>query len=61
MIYSGEYAKKAEATKALGSLKRSFPGAVVIQVSSGGSGLPERHWQRRRSSPARFLEAAAER
>ncbi len=38
VIYSGQYAKKAEAAKALGALKSSFPGAVVIQVSSGASG-----------------------
>ena len=37
VIYSGEYAKKAEATKAVGSLKKSFPAAKMIQVSGSGS------------------------
>ena len=35
IVYSGKYAKKAEATKALGGLKKSFPGASVVQVGSG--------------------------
>lgn len=42
LIYSGEYPKKAEATKALGGLKKKFPGAKVVEVSenstTGGSG-----------------------
>ena len=45
VIYSGVYHKKAEAEKALAGLKKSFPGAKVIRVSSaapsssaGGSG-----------------------
>jgi hypothetical protein len=33
VIYSGVYHKRAEAQKALGSLKRSFPGAKVVDVS----------------------------
>jgi hypothetical protein len=37
VIYSGQYGKKAEAVKALASLKKSFPGASVIEVSGGGS------------------------
>ncbi|MFI4977172.1 MAG: hypothetical protein ACHQC8_00620 [Solirubrobacterales bacterium] len=37
VIYSGVYHKKAEAQKALGGLKKSFPGASVISVSNGGS------------------------
>jgi hypothetical protein len=37
VIYSGVYHKRAEAEKALGGLKKSFPGAVVIKVSSGAS------------------------
>jgi hypothetical protein len=37
VIYSGVYHTKAEATKALGALKKSFPGASVIAVSSGGA------------------------
>ncbi len=41
VIYSGVYHKQAEAEKALGALKKSFPAAKVIHVSesaSGGSG-----------------------
>jgi hypothetical protein len=38
VIYSGRYTKKAEASKALASLKKSFPTASVIEVSAGGSG-----------------------
>ncbi|HME01529.1 MAG TPA: hypothetical protein VKG38_00680 [Solirubrobacteraceae bacterium] len=38
VIYSGVYHTKAEAEKALGPLKKSFPAASVIQVSNGGSG-----------------------
>jgi len=37
VIYSGEYVKKAEARRALGPLKKSFPAAKVIEVSGGGS------------------------
>jgi hypothetical protein len=42
-IYSGEYTTRAQAEKALASLRRSFPGASVIKVSgaatrSGSSG-----------------------
>jgi hypothetical protein len=37
-IYSGEYATKAQAEKALAKLKGSFPGASVIKVSGGGAG-----------------------
>lgn len=36
VIYSGVHHKKAEAEKALAGLKKSFPGAKVIRVSSGG-------------------------
>ena len=35
VIYAGEYGKKAEAQKALGSLKKDFPGAKVVEVSGG--------------------------
>lgn len=35
IIYSGKYTKKSEADKALGPLKKSFPGAKVLQVGSG--------------------------
>ncbi len=39
VIYSGDYAKRSEAQKALSSLKKSFPAARVIHVSEGsGSG-----------------------
>ncbi|HWJ50580.1 MAG TPA: hypothetical protein VNR42_06135 [Solirubrobacteraceae bacterium] len=37
VIYSGIYHKRAEATKALAGLKKNFPGAKVISVSSHGS------------------------
>jgi hypothetical protein len=37
VIYSGVYHQRAEAEKALGALKKNFPGAKVIQVSSGGA------------------------
>jgi hypothetical protein len=37
VIYSGQYSKKAEASRALASLKKSFPTASVIEVSAGGS------------------------
>jgi hypothetical protein len=37
VIYSGVYHKKSEAEKALGGLRKSFPGATVISVSNGGS------------------------
>ena len=38
VIYSGVYHKRAEAERALAALKRSFPGASVIAVSSGSRG-----------------------
>jgi hypothetical protein len=38
VIYSGVDHKKPEAEKALAGLKKSFPGAKVINVSNGGSG-----------------------
>jgi hypothetical protein len=37
VIYSGEYSKKAEATKALGGLKKKFPAAKVVEVSGGSA------------------------
>ncbi len=37
IVYSGEYAKKAEAQKALPGLKKSFPEAKVLQVGSGSA------------------------
>jgi len=37
VIYSGVYHKKPEAEKALGALKKSFPGAKVVKVSNGES------------------------
>jgi hypothetical protein len=36
VIYAGIDHKRSEATKALASLKKSFPGAKVIKVSNGG-------------------------
>jgi hypothetical protein len=38
VIYSGVYHTKAQAEKALRSLKQSFPGASVIKVSSSAGG-----------------------
>jgi hypothetical protein len=38
VIYSGVFHKAAEAEKALPGLRKSFPGAKVINVSNGGSG-----------------------
>jgi hypothetical protein len=37
VIYSGVYHKRPEAEKALAGLKKSFPGATVIKVSSAGA------------------------
>jgi len=37
VIYSGVYHNRAEAEKALGALKKSFPSAAVIHVSNSGS------------------------
>lgn len=37
VVYSGEYAKRSEAVAALGGLKKSFPGAKVVEVSSSGT------------------------
>jgi hypothetical protein len=53
VIYSGVYHTKAQAQRALGSLKKSFPGATVIKVSgSSGAGTA--------SSPAEAAEEAKE-
>ncbi len=38
VLYSGIYAKKADATKALKKLRKGFPGAKVIKVSDSGGG-----------------------
>jgi hypothetical protein len=38
IIYSGIYHKRAEAQKALGDLKKKFPGATVIEISNGSDG-----------------------
>jgi hypothetical protein len=35
VIYAGKYTKKAEAEKALPGLRKSFPGASVLQVGAG--------------------------
>jgi hypothetical protein len=37
VVYAGVYHKRSEAQKALSGLKKSFPGAVVIEVSSGAA------------------------
>jgi hypothetical protein len=37
-VYSGEYASKAQAERALAKLRKSFPGASVIRVSAAGGG-----------------------
>jgi hypothetical protein len=37
VIYSGRYSTKADAQKALSALKRTFPAAAVINVSSGSA------------------------
>ena len=37
VIYSGDYHTRAEAQKALASLKKSFPAATVVEVSSGSA------------------------
>jgi hypothetical protein len=37
VIYSGEYSKKAEATKALRGLKKKFSAAKVVEVSGGSA------------------------
>jgi hypothetical protein len=38
VVYSGRFKSKAEATKALGKLRKSFPQAKVVQVSAAGAG-----------------------
>jgi hypothetical protein len=38
VIYSGEYSRRAAATRALAGLKKKFPTAKVVEVSGGGSG-----------------------
>jgi hypothetical protein len=40
VIYSGVFHKRAEAQKALGGLRKSFPGASVISVSDASAGTP---------------------
>jgi hypothetical protein len=37
VIYAGVYHKKSDAEKALGSLRKKFPGATVISVSNGAA------------------------
>jgi len=37
IVYSGKYSKRAEADKALGALKKSFPGASVLHVGASGA------------------------
>lgn len=42
VIYAGDYGKRAEAQKALGGLKKSFPAAKVVEISNGsGSAAKE--------------------
>ncbi len=36
LLYSGVYHKKAEAQKALATLKSKFPGASVVEIASNG-------------------------
>lgn len=36
VIYSGQYTKKAEATRAVAGLRKNFPGAKAVEVSGGG-------------------------
>jgi hypothetical protein len=36
IVYSGKYSKRAEAEKALGALKKSFPGASVLHLGASG-------------------------
>jgi hypothetical protein len=38
VIYSGVYHKRPDAQKALAKLKKGFPGATVVKVSSGAAG-----------------------
>jgi hypothetical protein len=38
LVYSGDYASRAQAAKALKGLKAKFPGAKVVHVSNGGGG-----------------------
>jgi hypothetical protein len=38
VIYSGVYKSKAEASKALGKVKKDFPKAKVVHVAAGGAG-----------------------
>jgi hypothetical protein len=40
VIYSGVYHNRSEAEKALGGLRKSFPGASVISVSNASSSSP---------------------
>jgi hypothetical protein len=43
LIYSGVYHKQAQAQKALSSAKSKFPGAKVVEVSSGAGGSSGSH------------------
>jgi hypothetical protein len=38
VVYSGRFKSQAEAAKALGKLRKSFPGAKVVHVAAGGGG-----------------------
>jgi len=51
VIYSGVYRKRAEAEKALSLLRKSFPGAKVIQVSNSASSGSGKETEPPTSSP----------
>jgi hypothetical protein len=51
VIYAGVDHKQSEAEKALAGLKKSFPGAKVIKVSTGGSGSASESSEPPASSP----------
>jgi hypothetical protein len=51
VVYSGVYHKRAEAEKALAGLRKSFPGAKVIRVSTGGSSSSSKETEPPTSSP----------
>jgi hypothetical protein len=54
VIYSGVYHTKAQASKALGALRKSFPGASVIAVSTAGaSAAPAASGEGGGSAPAK--------
>ncbi len=52
VVYSGVYKKKPEAEKALTELKKNFPGASVIEVSTGASNSSSKGSSPSSSSPS---------